>query len=272
MEDAAPVPLPFLSTVSMKKYICFFLLISLCFYISGCASKALPQSDIPAWDETVPLNYDAAETPSLFDRLSNILSDDKNDYHFRKVRWGFSRERVELAEKGNRVYRRTDNALVYNIRINDVYCKLIYTFKNNKLRTAGYVTDEPVQNAENLIRQAVKKHGMPTEEGDLVWKGVDTVIYADVYTSVEKRTMTKYQYSSGGLLKDVLVKNLAAREKPGKIFYLDGVFAYIDRRFFDQLHEINFPLQELSFYEKQLMGIIQRRGRTIIPGVGTIPN
>lgn len=156
--------------------------------------------------------------------------------------------------------------------INDVYCKLVYTFKNNKLRTAGYVTDEPVQNAENLIREAVKKHGMPTEEGDLVWKGVDTVIYADVYTSVEKRTMTKYQYSSGGLLKEVLAKNLAAREKPGKIFYLDDVFAYVDRRFFDKLHEINFPLQELSFYEKQLMGIIQRRGRTIIPCFGTIPN
>ena len=144
-----------------EKNIGFFLLISACFYISGCASKPLPQSDIPAWDEAVPLDYDAAETSSLSDKLFNILSDGNSDYHFRKVRWGFSRERVELVEKGNRVYRRTDNAIVYNIRINDVYCKLVYTFKNNKLRTAGYVTDEPVQNAENLIREAVKKHGMP---------------------------------------------------------------------------------------------------------------
>lgn len=75
----------------MKKIIGFFFLIFACFYIFGCASKPLPQSDTPVWDEAVPLNYDAAETPSFSDRLSNIFSDGNSDYHFRKVGWGFNR-------------------------------------------------------------------------------------------------------------------------------------------------------------------------------------
>ena len=57
----------------------------------------------------------------------------------------------------------------------------------------------------------------------------------------------------------------------GVIKYFDGVFAYVDRAFYDQLYEVEFPLSELSFYEKQLMGVIERGKRTIIPGLGTIP-
>ena len=37
-----------------------------------------------------------------------------------KVRWGFSQERVELAEAGNTVYKRTENALVYKCKLNGV--------------------------------------------------------------------------------------------------------------------------------------------------------
>ena len=124
----------------------------------------------------------------------------------------------------------------------------------------------------NLIREAVNKHGMPTDEaGNMVWKDSETVIYANVYTSVKKQNLTKYEYSSGGLLGDILRRDLAKRGEAGTLVYLDGVFAYVDRAFYDELHEINFPLSELSFYEKELMGVIKRRSRTIIPGVGTIP-
>ena len=45
----------------------------------------------------------------------------------------------------------------YKHEIGGVYCKLVYTFKDNKLRTAGYVTETPVQNADNLIKEAVNK-------------------------------------------------------------------------------------------------------------------
>ncbi|MDE0018252.1 MAG: hypothetical protein OXU51_18870, partial [Candidatus Poribacteria bacterium] len=167
--------------------------------------------------------------------LGQMLGETDTDYHFRKTRWGFSQERVELAEAGNPVFQRTANELVYKHRISGVYCKLVYTFKDNKLRTAGYVTETPVENADNLIREAVNKHGMPTDEaGNMVWKNLDTVIYANVYTSVKKQSMTKYEYSSGGLLQDILKKNLMNRNEAGTLVYLDGVFAYIDRTFYDE--------------------------------------
>ena len=101
------------------------ILIILCLCVSGCAPAVLPRSDIPAWDGEGPLDSGAAETPSLSDRLSDILSDDDSNYHFRKVKWGFSRERVELSEAGNTVFERRGNAVVYNCKVNGVYCKLI---------------------------------------------------------------------------------------------------------------------------------------------------
>ncbi len=204
--------------------------------------------------------------------ILDSFSEEAN-HAFREVRWGFSQERVELAEVGNRVYERTENALVYSHKINGVDCLLIYTFKDNKLRTAGYVTQTPVMNAENIIKEAVDKHGMPTtvNNTEMVWKNADTVIFANVYDSVKKVTQTRYQHTSGGLLRDVLQQNLANRDKEGVIKYFDGVFAYVDREFYDELYEMEFPLSELSFYEKQLMGVIERGKRTIIPGLGTIP-
>jgi hypothetical protein len=228
----------------MSKLLCFYMVGILMVVITGCASHSILDS----------------------------LSEDSN-HSFREVRWGFSQERVELAEAGNRVYERTENALVYRHKINGVDCLLIYTFKDNQLRTAGYVTLTPVMNAENIIKEAVDKHGMPTtvNNTEMMWKNSDTVIFANVYDSVKKVTQTKYQHTSGGLLRDVLQRNLASRGEAGVIKYFDGVFAYVDRAFYDQLYEVEFPLSELSFYEKQLMGVIERGKRTIIPGLGTIP-
>lgn len=228
----------------MSKLLCFYMVGILMVAITGCASHSILDS----------------------------LSEDSN-HSFREVRWGFSQERVELAEAGNRVYERTENALVYRHKINGVDCLLIYTFKDNQLRTAGYVTLTPVMNAENIIKEAVDKHGMPTtvNNTEMMWKNSDTVIFANVYDSVKKVTQTKYQHTSGGLLRDVLQRNLASRGEAGVIKYFDGVFAYVDRAFYDQLYEVEFPLSELSFYEKQLMGVIERGKRTIIPGLGTIP-
>lgn len=228
----------------VSRLLCFYMVGVLIVAITGCASHSILDS----------------------------LSEDSN-HSFREVRWGFSQERVELAETGNRVYERTENALVYKHKINGVDCLLIYTFKDNELRTAGYVTLTPVMNAENIIEEAVDKHGMPTtvNNTEMVWKNTNTVVFANVYDSVKKVTQTKYQHTSGGLLRDVLQQNLAKRDKEGVIKYFDGVFAYVDRAFYDQLYEMEFPLSELSFYEKQLMGVIERGRRTIIPGLGTIP-
>ena len=206
-----------------------------------------------------------------------MLDENNVNYHFRETRWGFSRERVELSEAGHRPFQRTENELVYRYRINGIYCKVVYTFKNNKLRTAGYLTEQPVQNADILLEEAVKRHGMPIgdvpeerEEG-LVWVNPDTVVYANVYTTIRKRNLAQYEYSKGGLLEDILANQLADQSEAGEVVYLDGVFAYVDRAFYEQLHEIKFPLAELSIYEKQLMGVIKRQQRRIYPGLGTLP-
>ncbi len=93
------------------------------------------------------------------------------------------------------------------------------------------------------------------------------VIFANLSPTVTKATPTKYEYSDRGLLKDVLKK----RPKAGVITYWAGVYAHVDPAFFPGLHEVNFPSEELSFYEKQQIGIILKRGKIIIPGLGTIP-
>lgn len=226
---------------------------------------------MPAWDSDVPLDQ-RTQKPALSKRLAGIFSEGE-DFHFRKVRWGYSRERVRMAEAGNIVFESRGNALVYKVKVNGVYCKLIYTFKDNKLRTAGYITINPLPNADNLIRAAVDKHGMPDthQGGEMVWKTPGSVIFSKLYLSVKKITPTKYTYSSGGLLKELLEKKRLEDREPGVTKYWDGVYAHVSPDFFNELHEVNFPLAELSFYEKQLVGIILRRGRVIYPGLGTIP-
>lgn len=250
-----------------------FLLSVLCLYISGCAPTQLPRSDIPAWDEDISLDSTGTETPSLSERLFDTFAGDST-YHFRKVRWGFSRERVELSETGNTVFERRDNAVVYKCKVNGVYCKLIYTFKDNKLRAAGYVTINPIPTADNLTKEAVDIHGVPDIDEqypdgleELVWKTHDTVIFANLSPTVTKVTPTQYEYSNRGLLKDVLKE----RAQPSKIVYKDGVYTHVDPAFFNELHEMNFPALELSFYEKQLMGVLLKGRRLKIHGIGTIP-
>lgn len=212
--------------------------------------------------------------PLLFGcaNLGQILGETNEDYHFRKVRWGFSRERVELAEAGNTIFERKDNAIVYKVKLNGVYCRLVYTFKDNRLRTAGYMTITSIPNADNLIKEAVDKHGMPdSQSGGMIWKNPINVIYADIYPTFTKKTSTAYKYSGSGLLRDI-VRNELPKQKPGEIIYWDGTYTHVDPAFLAQLEEMELPLSDLSFYEKRLMGIILRRGGTIIPGIGTIPN
>ena len=190
------------------------------------------------------------------------------------MKWGFSRERVELSEVGNTIFERRGNAVVYKCKLNGVDCKLIYTFKNNRLRAAGYVTITPIPNAENLIKTVVNTHGLPDTHNrysdgleEMVWKSPDTVIFANLSPTVTTVTPTKYEYSNRALLKDVLKK----RSQAGVRTYKDGVYAHVDPAFFAELHEVDFPAAELSFYEKQLMGVLLKSKRTQIHGLGTIP-
>ena len=73
--------------------------------------------------------------------ISKTLSENNtDDYDFRNTRWGYSRQRVLLVEKDMHVYQRTDDLLIYRTKIAGVPAFLVYTFKDNKLRAAGYIT------------------------------------------------------------------------------------------------------------------------------------
>lgn len=258
------------------------------------ASDDNRESIIPPWDERIeidPVDPDESMSPEgtnisvtpedNTESVMEALAEDNTGYHFRKTKWGFNRQRVELAEVGNTVVKRTPQTLVYKCKINGVNCHLIYTFEKNKLRTAGYITAAPIPNADNLTKAVVDKYGPPdgqeTYEGgpneglrEMIWTTPHTVIFSNLYPTVTKQTLTAYDRTDGGLLKGLIEKQ-RAETRSGDIVYYTGVHAHIDKAFFYKLQELRYPLDELSSYEKQLMGATVRGRRTIIPGLGTIP-
>ena len=263
------------------------------FLLAGCIAPRVQSPDVPVandntasftppWDEHIelaPVEPDASEdtNPSLLDTIAQ----DNTGYHFRKTKWGFTRERVELSEVGNTVVKRTPQVLVYTCKINEVNCELIYTFEKNKLRTAGYITLQPVPNADHLRKAVVDKYGPPDgqetyEDGpneglrEMIWTTPDTVIFSNLYPAVTKQTLTPYDRTDGGLLKG-LVEKQRAETRAGDIVYYTGVHAHIDKAFFYKLQGLRYPLDELTSYEKELMGVTVKGKRTTIHGVGTIP-
>lgn len=206
--------------------------------------------------------------------LENALSG-KGDYHFRKTRWGYSKAMVELSEQkqGTRLFHRKENTLVYNERISGMPVKLVYCFENDRLRVAGYLTDRPVKNAMEILEHVAETLGEPIDmiSGGMVWADYHTLVYINGYVSHVTESRAQYQYSQG-LLK---ILNKTPKEEAGKVLRWDGVWTYVDQNFFRQLHEVDYPLDELSFYEKRLFAVLKRQQmRTYITPQGqiTLPN
>jgi hypothetical protein len=187
--------------------------------------------------------------------LSETLSD-SGQYDFRKARWGFSKERVMVTEQGKRIHLKKGNVIIYDHSIDDVKCKIVYCFKDNKLRAAGYITDKPVKRAQKIIKRSVDELGEPNKvlSDGMLWQTPKTLIYSNAYLSSVRIGGSKYQIS-GGILSHLL----KPRAPAGHIRRWDGVWAYIDLDFYEALHGERFPLNELSFYEKQLFGVLKRR-------------
>ena len=276
----------------MKSTICFLMI----FMLTGCIAPRVQLTDVPVsdeytepvvapWDERIDPNSpdfdESLITEDSKKSMLDMLNQDNTGYHFRKTRWGFSRERVELSEVGNTVLERTPQVLVYRYKINDINCHLVYTFEKNKLRTAGYITVDPVPDADDLRKAVVDKYGPPDgqetyEDGpneglkEMIWTTGDTVIFSNLYPTVTQETQTPYDYTDGGLLKGLLEKQ-QSETQAGNLVYYTGVHAHVDKAFFYKLQELRYPLDELTSHEKQLMGVTVRGKRTIIPGLGTIP-
>ena len=148
------------------------------------------------------------------------------------------------------------NTLVYNHRIGDTPLKIVYTFKDNRLRAAGYLTDQPVIGADKIIEQSVQELGEPTKvlNDGMIWLDDETLVYSNAYASRVVDRGSEYTFSGG-----ILSRVLESRETPGIEKRWDGVCAYIDQDFYREMHEVNVPLDEMSFYEKLLFGVLKRR-------------
>ena len=188
-------------------------------------------------------------------------------YDFRKTRWGFSKERVMLNEQGKRMDLKKGNVIIFHHSIGNVKCKIVYCFKDNKLRAAGYITDKPVTRAQNIVKLSVTELGEPTEilNDGILWITDSTLIYSNAYLS---RVIVGEYRRSGGILS-----HLSKPQEP--VGRWDGLWAYIDRDFYEELQDVRFPLDQLSFHEKLLFGVLRRTsiysyysGRELIRGVG----
>ena len=201
-------------------------------------------------------------------KLGPMLSESNEAYHFRKTRWGYTQERVLLAESGKRLFLRKGNTLVFNHYLSNIPVKIVYTFKENRLRAAGYITNQPVQSAENIIERSVEELGEPTQvlNDGMLWLDDETLIYSNAYVSRVNVASSEYNFS-GGILSHIL----EARGEAGVINRWDGVWAYVDQNFYKELHEVHLPLDELSFYEKLLFGVLKRNTiYTYVTGAGRI--
>lgn len=196
--------------------------------------------------------------------ISNILSEGGDQYTFENTKWGYSEDRVELAElkdQNSKIYIRRNNLLVYHCKINDIPALRVYTFKDKKLRAAGYVTYQPIRGmqASKFTKLCIEKYGTPQVSGysGMTWHLDNTVIYANAYTSYTEYTPSRNTLNTPGGVLSHLPLNLPNTDS-GTIERWDGVWSYIDKKFYDELHEIDFPLDELSYYEKLLFGIVER--------------
>lgn len=191
--------------------------------------------------------------------ISKSLSEDnKDDYDFRYTRWGDSRQRVLLAEKDQQVYQRTNDLLIYRTKVAGIPALLVYTFNDNKLRAAGYITEKPVLDAQKMTKMCVEEHGTPTEklkEG-MIWRTPDTVVYTHAYPSRITLRQPRYDRTNGSLIANA-VRNYS-RLKSKSTDRWDGVWSYIDAEFYNENHKSKAQSTDLSLFEKMLFGIIKR--------------
>ncbi len=188
----------------------------------------------------------------------NIASEDsQGNYDFRQAKWGYTQERIMILEQGKRVYFREPDQLIYKSKIGGIPVFLVYSFRDNKLRSAGYMTQKPSRNAKNFVKNYVEKHGIPNYEltDGMMWQLPRSIVYLNGYSSHARARNSPYEKSSG-VLEFILKEE---KDDDDLIARWDGVLTYIDRNFYNELAEIEFPLMELSYYEKRLFGILKRR-------------
>lgn len=179
--------------------------------------------------------------------------------HFRQVWWGSTKASVLTKEKGMRIKSNTGGALVYKTRYGTVPVSLVYCFGSHngiyRLRAAGYLTETPVAitDPNSVFRQKLLDTlGKPTEtleDGGMLWKNEDTVVYTNSYRTVD---------SNSGVLTRRAPGSIISRPQRQRTPSWHIITGYIDREFYDELEnkETELPLHaELSHYEEIFFGM-----------------
>ena len=180
---------------------------------------------------------------------------DSRPYDFRKARWGISQEWVLHNNQDKRIHLKKENVIIFHHSFSDIPCKLVYCFKEGKLRAAGYITDTPVEGAENVVKLGVTELGEPTEifGDEMIWITDSTLVYLD--TSLSQVVIGEYRSSEG------ILSHLSTSQEPSGIWL--GRWVYIDRNFYEELKDARLPLDQLSYYEHRLFRV------SSIPSIAT---
>ncbi|MYB65054.1 hypothetical protein F4083_00575 [Candidatus Poribacteria bacterium] len=202
--------------------------------------------------------------------MIDALSQDQRDYDFHETSWGYTQAQVELSEieQESIIALRTPDTLIYKCKLGDVQALRIYTFKNNRLRCAGYVTKHPVKGKidNRFHKLSEEKHGTPTFSlnGGDVWIHGSSVIYAKSYTSYVRVVVPQSKYTtlctSNGLFA-IPDSGLPTQRSthPNIINRWSSVWSYTDRDFHGEIQDAKFPSHELSLSEQVLFGLKEER-------------
>ena len=188
-------------------------------------------------------------------------------YHFREVRWGSSKASVMLSEQGKRIHFDKGDTLVFKHRHKDVPLLLVYCFRENRLRAAGYLTANPATliNPDRLFRQALLETlGDPTEtlaEGGMLWTDENTLIYTNMYpVSDSNLHLADFSAQIGINAPRRRISSSLVMVNPRPTQTWHGVCAYIDMDFYNMINaeeQYPFALAELSYYEEILFGLFE---------------
>lgn len=106
--------------------------------------------------------------------FSVIIVFSEQQYDFRKITWGMSKEQIKTIENKNIVYEGDNSlghSLCYEVDISNKNYYCIYYFLEDKLYTAGYMSTEEYTNKNDYIRDykeikeiLTKKYGEPDKK------------------------------------------------------------------------------------------------------------
>ncbi len=132
-----------------------------------------------------------------------IFADEQ--YDFRKVRWGMSRDEVKASEP-NKLEDKNDTMIAYRYKVAGMESRTVYVFTKEKLVQAGYTFVEKHSNLNIHISDygkikeiLIQKYGLPTMDQQLwyndlykdypqKWGFAVSISHLDYYSSWENET------------------------------------------------------------------------------------